>query len=50
MVIGGVTDAVVSMLLLLVFLTFLSWYHRLRSEQFSGRNYDEGEEGLRKTQ
>ena len=34
MVIGGAMDAVVSMLLLLIFFAYLSWYNRLRAQQF----------------
>lgn len=44
MIIGGTTDAAVSILLLLGFFIYLSWYNRLRATHFSGGGYDENEE------
>ena len=50
MVIGGTTDAAVSILLLLIFFQYLSWYHRLRAEQFNGSDHAENGEILKRAE
>ena len=47
MLIGGITDACISVLFLLIFFLFLSLYHRARAEQFSGDSHAEDGAGLR---
>ncbi len=47
MLIGGITDAFVSVVLLLILLLFLSLYHQWREEHFSGDTQDENAAALK---
>ncbi len=50
MLTGGITDAFVSVILLLILIKFLSLYHQWREENFSGDTQDENEAALKRSE